>query len=900
MFHEYYLSQLPDTDPDETHEWLEALNDVIQLEGHDRARYLLKEILYKARDLNIGLPPLTSSPYINTIPPEEEPKSPGDQKLEKTIRRIIRWNAMAMVQRANKRFPGLGGHLSTYASSASLYETGFNHFFRGREAKGGGDQLFIQGHTAPGIYARAFLEGRLSEDQLDHFRRETSGQGLSSYPHPWLMPDFWQFPTVSMGLGAIGAIYQARFNRYIHDRGLKDTSDQRVWAFLGDGEMDEPESQGALTVASRHNLDNLIFVVNCNLQRLDGPVRGNGKIIQELERLYRGAGWHVIKVIWGPEWNELLSQDVDGLLVERMNTVPDGQFQKYSVETGAYIRQDFFGTHPKLLKMVEHLSDRQIEKLRRGGHSYRKLYAAYQAATEHKGQPVAILCKTVKGWTLGDSFAGSNVTHQLKKLSEEQLRKFRDTLHLDIPDSRLSEAPYYHPGKDSEIVQYILQRRAELGGPLPARVVRPAPLKAPEPKLFEEFFEAPKGRAEVSTTMVFVRLLRNLLRHKTLGAHIVPIIPDEARTFGMDPLFREVGIYSPVGQTYDPVDSKLFLNYHEAKDGQLLEEGITEAGSMASYTAAGTSYATHGLTTIPFYIFYSMFGLQRTGDQAWAFGDARGRGFLLGATAGRTTLNGEGLQHEDGHSHLFAQAIPNMLAYDPAFGFEVAFIIEEGLRRMLENDEDISYYITLYNENYAMPSLPGPKKDIREGVLKGMYLLQPGAKRRSKKETPRVQLWGSGPLIHAALEAQKILSTKYGVDSDVWSITSYQQLYRQARSVERHNRLHPGQAPQTPYVAKAMESHRGPIVATLDWVSEIPSLVARFIDRGFYPLGANGFGLSDTREALRAHFEIDARWMAYTALYALMNEGAVEAKVIEDALGELGIDPAKSDPFALS
>ncbi len=887
---EHFNTQLPDSDPEETNEWLESIESVLKTDGPERAAYLVRELLHRAKRLNIGLPPLTATPYINTIPPEAEPDFPGDEQMEKRIRRIIRWNAVAMVHRANQRFDGLGGHLSTYASSASLYEVGFNHFFRGQEA-GGGDQVYVQGHAAPGIYARAFLEGRLTESHLEHFRRETSGKGLPSYPHPYSMPEFWQFPTVSMGLGPISAIYQARFNRYLHARGIKDTSEQRVWAYLGDGETDEPEALGALSLAARERLDNLTFVVNCNLQRLDGPVRGNGKIIQELERVFRGAGWHVIKVVWGPEWNELLDKDTHGHLVQRMTEVPDGQFQKYSVETGEYIRKDFFGKHPALLKMVEHLSDDDLVRLRRGGHSYRKIYAAYQAATEHKGSPVVILAKTIKGWTLGSGFAGSNVTHSLKKMKEEQLRKFRDMLQLPIADTRLAEAPFYHPGPDSPEVKYMLERRQELGGALPIRTPKKPSFSAPRREEFKEFFAGAKGRTEVSTTMAFVRILRSLVRNKAFGKRVVPIVPDEARTFGMDPLFREIGIYSSQGQTYEPVDAAMFLNYHESKDGQLIEEGITEAGSMATFTAAGTSYATHGEMTIPFYVFYSMFGLQRTADQIWALSDCRGRGFLMGATAGRTTLNGEGLQHQDGHSLLFANAFPTMMAYDPTFAYELAVVVQEGLRRMIDADEDIFYYITLYNENYAMPAMPA-QKNIEEQILSGLYLLKTPPKGKKAK----LQLFGSGPMLQEAIKAQKLLAKKFNIHANVWSVTSYQQLYRNAREVERHNRLHPESKEQAPYIAQMLKGHDGPIVASSDWVAELPNLLKGFIDNPLVSLGTNGFGMSDTREALRQHFEIDANWIAYSALYALMRRAEVTKDVVSDALQTLGIDPNKHAP----
>ena len=698
-------------------------------EGENRARFLMFKLLKRARQRQIGLPALTQTRYINTISPEQEPYFPGDEALERRIRRLIRWNAVAMVLRANVRYPGIGGHMSTYASAASLYEVGFNHFFRGKDHPGGGDQVYFQGHAAPGIYARAFLEGRLSEDNLDHFRREVGGKGLSSYPHPRLMPEFWEFPTVSMGLGPLAAIYQARFNRYLQNRSIRDTAQQRVWAFLGDGEMDEPESIAGISLAAREGLDNLIFVINCNLQRLDGPVRGNGKIIQELEGHFRGAGWNVIKVVWGREWDDLLARDVDGVLVEKMNSTLDGEFQKYSVETGAYVREHFFGPDPRLRRLVEHLSDDDLQHLRRGGHDYRKVYAAYKAATEYRGAPTVILAKTIKGWTLGRGVEARNITHQAKKLREDELRVFRDRLELPIPDAQIKdEAPYFHPGPDSEEVRYMLERRAGLGGSLPRRVVRSKPLPAPVPAVDQEF--ASGSSTPVSTTMVLARLLRNLIRDPELGRRIVPIIPDEARTFGMDPLFKEVGIYAALGQRYDPVDSNLMLSYRELTDGQVLEEGINEAGSMASFQAAGTSYATHGEPMIPFYIFYSMFGFQRTGDQVWAFGDQRGRGFMIGATAGRTTLTGEGLQHDDGHTHVLASTVPVVRAYDPAFAYELAAIIRDGVTRMYGQGEDVFYYVTVYNENYAQP----PKPDgVDEGIVRGLYRLRCGAGARTRE-----------------------------------------------------------------------------------------------------------------------------------------------------------------------
>ncbi len=885
-----YLSQLPDTNPEETTEWLESLESVVHAGTRDRTAYLLRTIVQRARHLGIDLPVGVQTPYINSVPAEDEPDLPLNADLEKRIRRLIRWNAMAMVHRANERIEGLGGHLSTYASSASLYEVGFNHFFRGPDAPGGGDQLFIQGHAASGIYARAFLEGRLTEQDLDHFRTETAGHGLPSYPHPWLMPDFWQFPTVSMGLGPIAAIYQARFNRYLEDRGLKETSGQRVWCFLGDGETDEPESLGSLSIAAREQLDNLTFIVNCNLQRLDGPVRGNGKIIQELEAVFRGAGWNVIKVVWGPEWDPLLARDDDGLLVGRMNQVTDGEFQKYSVETGAYIRKHFFGSDPRLLALVSDLDDRDLKKLRRGGHSFRKIYTAFRTATEHRGQPTVILAKTVKGWTLGKRFAGRNVAHQLKHLDEEQLRKFRDVLDLPIPDRRIDEAPYYNPGPDSEEVRYLIERRRQLGGPLPSRKRRGGSVSIPAPEIFKEFRAKGRGKVKVSTTIAFTRLLRTLLRDKKIGQRVVPIIPDEARTFGMDSLFKEVGIYSSLGQLYDPVDSDLLLNYREATDGQLLEEGITEAGSMASFIAASTSYATHGVAMIPFYVFYSMFGLQRTGDQVWSLGDSRGRGFMMAATAGRTTLNGEGLQHQDGHSHLMAAAVPNLMAYDPAYAYELSVIIYDGLERMIQNQEDIFYYITIYNENYSMPPMP---EGSQEGILKGMYLLSPA----ETGQESVAQLFGSGPVLRCSLSAQKILAEKFAIHTDVWSVTSYQELSRDARRVERRNRMNPTAPRDVPYVGRMLESHAGPVIASSDWVAALPGMIQPYLSRRFVALGTDGYGRSDTRDALRSHFEVDARWIAYTTLHALMLEDRVPPDTVQNALKVLDLDPEKPDPL---
>src|SRR5438552_10697901 len=889
MYFDEFKHQLPDIDPDETAEWLASFDQLVEQEGQSRARFLVYKLLKRARQLHVGLPPLTQTRYINTISPEQEPNFPGDEQIELRIRRIIRWNAVAMVLRANSHFTGIGGHLATYASAASLYEVGFNHFFRGKDDGQSGDQVFYQGHAAPGIYARAFLEGRLSEGQLDHFRRESvPGQGLSSYPHPRLMPDFWEFPTVSMGLGPISAIYQARYNRYLQNRGLLDTGNTRVWAFLGDGETDEPESLGALHVAAREGLDNLTFVVNCNLQRLDGPVRGNGKIIQELEAVFRGSGWNVIKVIWAREWDELLARDVDGVLVNRMGETTDGESQRMTVADVAWIREHFFGTDPRLRALVEHLSDEELRGLRRGGHDYRKVYAAYHAAVRHTGAPTAILAQTVKGWALGPSVEARNVNHQAKKMTFEELKIFRDRLLLPIPDETLAEdPPYFHPGPSSPEMRYMLERRSALGGSVPKRVVRARPLELPADTAFAEFAKG-SGSAAASTTMAFTRLLRNLLRDKNVGKRVVPIIPDEARTFGMDPLFKEVGIYSPLGQRYEPVDAETLLPYREAKDGQVLEEGITEAGSMASFTAAGTSYATHGEPMLPFYVFYSMFGFQRTGDQIWAFGDARGRGFLCGATAGRTTLNGEGLQHEDGHSQMLATAVPNIRAYDPAFAYETAVIVKDGIRRMLAEGEDIFYYLTLYNENYPQPAMA---EGVEEGIVRGIYLFRPGEAGSRR----RVTLLGSGSIMRQVLRAQELLHEKYDVSADVYSVTSYQQLRNEALAVERWNRLHPEAEPRLPLITSVLGGH-SPIVAASDWLKSLPDQVSRWVGSPFVPLGTDGFGRSDTREALRRHFEIDSESIATASLHALALCEQYGSDLVAKAIADLGIDPEKPEP----
>jgi len=886
-----FLTQLPDTDPDETTEWVESLDALVGRAGRSRARYVIGRLLERSHRLSVGLPSLVTTDYINTIPPEQEPWFPGDEQMERRIRRIVRWNAAVMVTRANQRVEGIGGHLSTYASAASLYEVGFNHFFKGRDDGRVGDQVYYQGHAAPGIYARAFLEGRLSTEQLDHFRQESAGTGLSSYPHPRLMPDFWEFPTVSMGLGPLNAIYQARFNRYLLNRRLADTSEARVWCFLGDGECDEPEALGALSLAAREQLDNLIFVVSCNLQRLDGPVRGNGKIIQELEAVFRGAGWNVIKVIWGREWDPLLARDVDGVLVNKMNSTLDGEFQKYATETGAYIREHFFGPDPRLTRMVEQLSDDDLRHLRRGGHDYRKLYAAYKLACQQEGAPTVILAHTVKGWSLGPLFEARNATHQIKKMGEAELKVFRDNLQLPISDKALEKghAGYYHPGASSEEVEYLLMRRRALGGPVPRRYHAAKPLTLPGDKPYAEFLGGSGGRA-ASTTMAFVGVLRNLLRDKEIGRRVVPIIPDEARTFGMDSLFREVKIYTPFGQRYEPVDAAMVLSYAEASDGQILEEGITEAGSMASFTAAGTAYATHGTPMIPFYIFYSMFGFQRTGDLVWAFGDARGRGFLLGATAGRTTLNGEGLQHEDGHSHLLFSAVPNVRAYDPAFAYELAVIIRDGLHRMYVEEEDVFYYITLYNENYPMPPMP---EGAEEGVLRGLYPLGPAP------QGPHhgAEILASGSAMLAAVEARRLLAERHDVAARVWSATSYQLLRNDALEVERHNRLHPEQRPRVPYVTEQLGEATGPVIAVSDYLKSVPDMIGRFVPAPFVPLGTDGYGRSDTRAALRRHFETDAAHIVVATLHALCRQGAVQPTCVAEAIAAYGIDADTPQPL---
>ncbi|MHC4065987.1 MAG: pyruvate dehydrogenase (acetyl-transferring), homodimeric type, partial [Planctomycetota bacterium] len=831
----------PDIDPTETSEWLESIQAVLGQQGPARAQYLLGRLIEWGKREGVVLPFTANTPYVNTIPVAEQPPYPGDRAIERRIKSIIRWNAMAMVVRANRREDGIGGHISTYASCATLFEVGFNHFFQANEGRCPGDQIFFQGHAAPGIYARAYVEHRMGPEKLQNFRRELAeGGGLPSYPHPWLMPDFWEFPTVSMGLSVINAIYQARFNRYLRDRGLKDTDGSHVWCFLGDGETDEPESLGAITLASREALDNLIFVVNCNLQRLDGPVRGNGQIIQELEAAFRGAGWNVIKVLWGSEWDPLFEDDTDGLLVQRMQETVDGQWQKYTVESGAYARQHFFGRDPRLLKLVENLSDDEIYGLKRGGHDPAKVYAAFNAAVEHRGSPTVILAKTVKGYGLGEAGEGRNISHQQKKLNEEELRRFRDRFDIPVSDEYLPDAPFYRPAAGSPEYEYLRQRRRALCGFVPRRVIRATPLKAPTLDVFGEFLEGSKER-NVATTMAFVRMLSRLLDDKDIGKLIVPIVPDEARTFGMDALFRKYGIYSSRGQLYEPVDSHLLLYYREAKDGQLLEEGITEAGSMASFTAAGTAHTTHGVNAIPFFIFYSMFGFQRIGDSIWANADARGRGFLVGATAGRTTLAGEGLQHQDGHSHLLASAVPNLQSYDPAFAYELAVIIRDGIHRMFERHEDIFYYLTVQNEPYPQPPMP---EGAADGILQGLYKFRPAT---DPGERPRVHLFGSGAILREALAAQELLADEFHVAADVWSATSYTLLRREALEVERWNRLHPGEPAGTPLITALLQAEPWPVVAATDYVKAIPDQVARWVPGGLCPLGTDGFGRSESR-----------------------------------------------------
>jgi pyruvate dehydrogenase E1 component len=894
--------QVPDTDPGETEEWLSSFDAVVDARGRSRARYLLMKLLERARTKQVDFPATVSSPYVNTIPADAEPWFPGDEYQERRIRAYIRWNAAAMVVRANTRTESIGGHLSTYASSAALYEVGFNHFFRGKADGGFGDQVYFQGHASPGIYARAFVEGRLTEAELDNYRHEVGGDGLPSYPHPRLLPDFWEFPTVSMGLGPMTAIYQAHVNRYLNLRRLVDTSNSRVWAFVGDGEMDEPESIGALGVAGREHLDNLIFVVNCNLQRLDGPVRGNGKIIQELEAVFRGAGWNVIKVIWGSRWDELLARDVDGVLLDRMNTTVDGQYQKLATESGAYIREHFFGPDPRLRKIVEHLSDEELMSLPRGGHDYRKLYAAYKLATEQRGAPTAILAKTIKGWTLGPEIEARNATHQIKKMNTAQLRRLRDRLYLtdDIPDAALEggDPPYVRPAEGSDAMEYLRARGRILQGPLPVRVVRPSPPLRPDPKVFEEFAAGSGGQA-VSTTMAFARLLRNLVRDPAVGPLVAPIVPDEARTFGLEAIIAEAKIYAPEGQQYVPVDAGLPLHYAESESGQILQEGITEAGALASFIALSTAYATWGRPMLPVYLFYSMFGFQRVGDLAWSLGDVRGRGILAGCTAGRTTLLGEGLQHDDGQSPLLASTNPAAMVYDASFAYEVAAIVEEAIGEILgPNRKDRFWYLTLYNETYPMPPLPGGEEGaaVRRGVIDGLYRFAPAPKVEGDL---RASLCFSGPMWSVAMEAQRMLAERYAVAADAWSVTSWTRLRTDALEVERWNRLHPDAEPRLAHVTASLGSSPDPVVAITDYLRAVPDQVARFVDRPYTSLGTDGFGRSDARAALRSYFEVDAAHLVLAVLQQLARAGRIKPSEVNKAVRDLGIDPAERAPFKI-
>src|ERR1700694_5437913 len=887
-----FKQQLPDTSPQETQEWIESLDALVKQGGGDRARFVLYKLLKRARMLHVGLPPLTQTRYINTISPEQEPYFPGDEQMELHIRRLIRWNAVAMVVRANHHFEGIGGHLATYASAASLYEVGFNHFFRGKDDGASGDQIFFQGHAAPGIYARAFVEGRLSESQLDHFRREVvPGEGLSSYPHPRLMPDFWEFPTVSMGLGPLSAIYQARFNRYLHHRAIKDTSRSRVWAFLGDGECDEPESLGALHVAAREGLDNLTFVVNCNLQRLDGPVRGNGKIIQELESDFRGAGWNVIKVIWGTHWDPLLARDKKGILMRRMMECVDGEYQTFKSKDGAYVREYFFNT-PELKALVADWTDEDIWHLNRGGLDPFKVYAGYHAAVNHKGQPTVVLAKTIKGYGMGESGEAQNITHQQKKMSLDSIRHFRDRFQIPVPDDKIEDVPYMTFPAGSPEAEYMKARRMELGGFLPARRRKAEPLVVPPLSALERFLKSTEDR-EISTTMAFVQILQALIRDKNIGKHVVPIVPDESRTFGMEGMFRQLGIWNQLGQLYTPQDADQLMFYKESKDGQVLQEGINEPGAMCDWIAAATSYSTHGVPMIPFYIFYSMFGFQRVGDLAWAAGDMRSRGFLLGGTAGRTTLNGEGLQHEDGHSHLYAATIPNCISYDPSFSYELAVIIQDGLRRMYGEQEDVYYHLTVMNENYTHPAMP---EGAAPNIIKGMYLLKAGEK---KPKSLRVQLLGSGVILREAIAAAELLAKDSNVESDLWSCPSFTELARDGNMVSRWNMMNPTAKPRVSHVESCLADAKGPVIATSDYIRAFAEQIRAFVPRRYVVLGTDGFGRSDTREKLRQFFEVDRHYIAVAALKALADDGEIPAAKVAEAMKKYTLDGAKPAPWTV-
>lgn len=877
----------PDTDIQETQEWIDSLNSVIESDGAERAHYLIEMMIDQARRSGSNLPYNATTSYVNTIPTHLQQKHPGDPDMERRIRAIIRWNAVMTVLRANEKSPGIGGHIASFQSSATLYDVGFNHFFRAPNENFDGDLVFFQGHSSPGIYSRAFLEGRLTEDQLSNFRLESTGQGLSSYPHPWLMPDFWQFPTVSMGLGPIMGIYQARFLKYLHDRGIADTSDRKVWVFCGDGEMDEPESLGAISLAAREKLDNLIFVVNCNLQRLDGPVRGNGKIIQELESDFRGSGWNVLKVIWGSYWDPLFNLDKEGFLKKRMEECVDGEFQNFKAKGGAYTREHFFGKYPELREMVSAMSDSDIWRLNRGGHDPHKVYAAYAAATSHKGQPSVILAKTVKGYGMGDAGEGHNVSHQQKSMDIESLKKFRSRFDLPITDEEVENLKFYKPEPDSPEMTYMRERREALGGSLPQRKTKGNSLTVPRLDSFSNLLTS-TGERKISTTMAFVRMLTTMVKDKEIGKYVVPIVPDEARTFGMEGMFRQLGIYSSVGQLYEPQDADQVMFYKEQKDGQILEEGINEAGSFSSWIASGTSYSTTGIQTIPFYIFYSMFGFQRIGDLAWAAGDSRTRGFLLGATAGRTTLNGEGLQHEDGHSHLLSATIPNCVSYDPCFAYELAVIVQNGLYRMIENQEDVYYYITIMNENYSHPDMP---KGVEDQIIKGMYQFSkaPG------KAKNKVQLMGSGVILREVIEAAQLLENDWGVESDIWSVTSFTELRRNSLDVERHNLLNPDDE-QRSFIQEQITDTESPIIASTDYMKSFSDQIANFIPNSFTSLGTDGFGRSDSREALRSFFEVDRYYVVLAALKALKDQGKIDKKVMSEAIKKYNIKPSKVNP----
>ncbi len=883
-------AHLQETDAAETQEWLDALLAVIENEGTERAHFLLEAMIDQARRSGSNLPYNATTAYVNTIPTHLQQRLPGDAEMERKIRALVRWNAVMTVLRANEKSPGVGGHIASFQSAATLYDTAFNYFFRAPNESFGGDCVYFQGHSSPGVYARAFLEGRISEEQLSNFRQETGGNGLSSYPHPWLMPDFWQFPTVSMGLGPLQGIYQARFLKYIHDRGIADTSDRKVWVFCGDGEMDEPESLGAISLASREKLDNLIFVVNCNLQRLDGPVRGNGKIIQELESDFRGSGWNVLKVIWGSYWDPLLAMDKDGLLKKRMEECVDGEYQNFKAKGGAYTRENFFGKYPQLKEMVAAMSDADIWRLNRGGHDPHKVYAAYHAAVNHKDQPTVILAKTVKGYGMGEAGEGQNITHQQKSMDIESLKVFRDRFDLPITDEQVESLSFYKPADDSPEMKYMAERRGAMGGFVPQRRRKGNELKTPELAAFENMLVA-TGEREISTTMAFVRILSTLVRDKEIGKFIVPIVPDEARTFGMEGMFRQLGIYAHQGQLYEPMDSNQVMYYKEQKDGQILEEGINEAGSFSSWIAAATSYSVTGVQMIPFYIFYSMFGFQRIGDLAWAAGDCRARGFLLGATAGRTTLNGEGLQHEDGHSHLLSATIPNCISYDPTFAYELAVIIQEGLRRMVQNQEDVYYYITLMNENYTHPALP---KGAESSILKGLYKFS-----TSTKKGEKVHLMGSGVILREVIAAAAMLESEWNISADVWSATSFTELRREAQDCERWNRLNPEKTQKVSYVAQSFSDLNSPIIASTDYMKSFAEQIAVFLPNKFVALGTDGFGRSDSREALRDFFEVDRRYVVIAALKALSDEGKLPTKTVAEAVKKYKLDANKPNPATI-